>query len=125
MGSWGETVKGNDFAAQASATERMILVALTGTADLTVKSHLDTFLHDVHTEAQRRFAEVVTVDVRKLQFINSSCLKSLVWWISTVQELPSEQRYRIVFLSDPAVRWQVRSLNSLALLASDIVTVQA
>jgi hypothetical protein len=125
MSNWAEIVKANDFAAHASASERAILVSLTGTADLTVKSHLDSFLHEVHAEAQRRQAEVVTMDVRQLQFMNSSCLKSLVWWISTVQERPGEGRYRIVFLSNPALRWQLRSLSSLACIASDIVTVQA
>jgi hypothetical protein len=125
MASWTEIVKSNDFTAHTSGSERTIRVALAGTADLTVKSHLDSFLHEVHAEAQRRLAEVVTIDVRKLQFINSSCLKSFVWWISTVQKLPGEERYRIVFLSDPSVRWQLHSLNSLAFLASDIVTIQA
>jgi hypothetical protein len=122
--NWAEIVKANDFAAHASASEGTILVKLTGTADLTVKSHLDSFLHEVHAEAQRRQAEVVTMDVGQLQFMNSSCLKSLVWWIVTVQELPSAGRYRIVFLSNPALRWQVRSLGSLACIASDIVTVR-
>jgi hypothetical protein len=125
MDSWAEIVKGNDFSAHGSASERSILVRLAGTADLTVKSHLDSFLREVHTEAQRRLAEVVTVDVRQLDFINSSCLKSFVWWISTVQEQPGEGRYRIIFLSSPSKPWQRRSLNSLACIASDIITVQA
>jgi hypothetical protein len=125
MDSWAEIVKGNDFTAHASASERSILVRLTGTADLTVKSHLDGFLREVHTEAQRRLAEVVTVDVRQLDFINSSCLKGFVWWISTVREQPGGGRYRIVFLSSPSKPWQRRSLSSLACIASDIITVQA
>jgi hypothetical protein len=125
MDSWAEIVKGNDFNAHASASERSILVRLTGTADLTVKNHLDSFLRAVHTEARRRLAEVVTVDVRQLDFINSSCLKSFVWWISTVQEQPGKGRYRIIFLSSPSKPWQRRSLSSLACIASDIITVQA
>ena len=125
MDSWAEIVKGNDFTAHASASERSILVLLTGTADLTVKSHLDGFLREVHSEAKRRLAEVVTVDVRQLDFINSSCLKSFVSWISAVQEQPGDGKYRIVFLSNPSKPWQRRSLSSLACIASDLITVQA
>ena len=125
MDSWAEVVKGDDFTAHANASERSILFRLTGTADLTVKSHLDSFLHAVHAEAQRRLAEVVTVDVRQLDFINSSCLKSFVSWICTVQGQPSEGKYRIVFLSNPSKPWQRRSLSSLACIASDLITVQS
>ena len=125
MTSWVETMKGNDFAAHASANERRIHVNLTGTADLTVKSQLDHFLRDVHTEAQRCLAEEVTVDVRQLEFMNSSCLKCFVWWISTVQEQPGEGKYRIVFVSSPSVYWQRRSLNALACLANEIISIQA
>jgi hypothetical protein len=64
------------------------------------------------------------VDVRRLEFMNSSCLDSLAWWISTVEEQPAEDRYRIVFLSSPTVYWQRRSLNALAGMAGDIISVQ-
>ena len=125
MTSWVETMKENDFAAHASTSERRIQVSLTGTADLTVKSQLDHFLREVHSEAQRCLAEEVTVDVRQLEFMNSSCLKCFVWWISTVQEQPGEGKYRIVFVSSPSVYWQRRSLNALACLANEIITIQA
>jgi len=125
MTSWVETLKENDFTADASTSERRIQVSLTGTADLTVKTQLDRFLRAVHTEAQRCLAEEVTVDVRQLEFMNSSCLKCFVWWISTVQEQPGEGKYRIVFVSSPSVYWQRRSLNALACLANDIITIQA
>ncbi len=122
---WAEEMKENDFAAQACANNRRIQVSLTGTADLTVKRQLDHFLRDVHTEAQRCLAEEVTVDVRRLEFMNSSCLKSFVWWISTVQEQSGDGRYRIVFVSSPTVYWQRRSLNALACLANEIISIQA
>ena len=125
MTSWVETMKENDFTADASTSERRIQVSLTGTADLTVKTQLDRFLRNVHSEAQRCLAEEVTVDVRQLEFMNSSCLKCFVWWISTVQEQAGEGKYRIVFVSSPSVYWQRRSRNALACLANDIITVQA
>ncbi len=125
MTDWVETMKESDFTAHASTDERRIQVNLTGTADLTVKNQLDHFLRNVHSEAQRCLAEEVTVDMRQLEFMNSSCLKCFVWWISTVQEQPGEGKYRIVFLSSPSVYWQRRSLNALACLANEIITIQA
>jgi hypothetical protein len=123
-GDWSEETKGSDFTAQASASDRCIRVSLAGNADLTVTSQLDHFLRGVHTEAQRCLAEEVTVDVRRLEFMNSSCLKSFVWWICAVQEQEGHGRYRIVFLSSPAVGWQRRSLNALARMANEIISIQ-
>jgi hypothetical protein len=120
-------MKENDFSAEANAnaSDRRIQITLSGTADLTVRSQLDRFLRDVHAEAQRSHAEEVTVDVRALEFMNSSCLKCFVWWISTVQEQTADGRYRMVFISSPTVYWQRRSLNALACLANELITVQA
>ncbi len=124
MTSWVRTTTENDFAANASTGDRRIQVSLSGTADVTIRNQLDHFLREVHQEAQRRRAEEVTVDVRQLEFMNSSCLKCLVWWVSTVQEQPAEGKYRIVFVSSPSVYWQRRSLDALACLAGDIITIQ-
>lgn len=122
---WAEAMQESDFAAQATSSARRVQVRLTGTADLNVKSQLDRFLHEVHSQAQRCVAEEVTVDVRELEFMNSSCLKSFVWWISTVQEQAGDAKYRIVFVSSPSVYWQRRSLNALACLANGIISIQA
>jgi hypothetical protein len=121
---WHEAVQESDFNAEASVQGRHMDVALSGTADFMVKGHLDRFLRSLHAEAQRRALTEVSVDVRRLEFMNSSCLASFVWWISTLQEQPTEDRYRIVFLSSPTVYWQRRSLSALATLADDIISVQ-
>jgi hypothetical protein len=89
-----------------------------------VKARLDRFLHILHTEARRLALTHVSVDVRQLEFMNASCFATFVWWISTVQEQAAENRYRIVFLSSPTVYWQRRSLDSLAGLAGDIISVE-
>ena len=122
---WHEAVRENDFNAEASIAGRHMEVALSGTADLMVKARLDRFLHSLHTEARRLALTHVSVDVRRLEFMNSSCLASFVWWISTVQEQPGEGKYRIVFVSSPSVYWQRRSLNALACLANEIISIQS
>jgi hypothetical protein len=122
---WSETTKGTDFTAHASARDRSIQVSLTGTADLMATSLLDQFLRNVHAEAQRCLAEEVTVDVRQLEFMNSSCLKSFVWWACAVQEQPAPGQYRIVIVSNSSICWQRRSLNALASLATEVVSIRA
>jgi hypothetical protein len=121
---WSETTNENDFAAHASTSGRSIQVSLVGTADLTVTPQLDHLLRNVHSEAQRCLAEEVTVDMRQLEFMNSSCLKSFVWWVCDVQEQPAHGKYRIVFVSNSSIGWQRRSLNALAGLANEIVSIQ-
>ncbi len=112
-----------DFLAEASAGERQLAVRLSGNADLNVKTQLDEFLRSVHDQAQRFGVEQVHVDVRALEFMNSSCLKSFVWWITAVQRDEAHQ-YRIVFQSSASMYWQRRSLNALACLASDLIYIQ-
>lgn len=120
-----EAVHETDFLAEARTEGQAMQVSLSGTADLTVKAQLDRFVRNLHAEVQRQSLREVHVDVRRLEFMNSSCLKSFVWWISTVQEQTPEGRYQIVFLSSPTVYWQRRSLNALACLAGDIISVRA
>jgi hypothetical protein len=118
------SVQDLEFSADAHGSGKTFHIKLVGNADLNVKAQLDRFIGAVHEEAQRISAEEVTVDLRRLEFMNSSCLKSFVWWISTVQDMAPGTHYRITFLSSPSMYWQRRSLNALACLATDLVSVQ-
>ena len=102
-----------------------LMVVLTGNADLNVKTMLDHFLVAVHEASQRQHIPEVEVDVRKLEFMNSSCLKSLVSWVTQIQDLPRGQQYRVTFLSSPTMYWQKRSLHAICCLANDIVSVES
>jgi len=114
----------NDFDAEVSVQGMRMEVALIGTADKTVKRQLDYLLHDLHIQAQKRAIEAVNVDIRHLEFMSSSCLDSLAWWVGAVQELPPDRRYRIVFLASPIIYWQQRCLHALSNLAHEIMSVQ-
>jgi anti-anti-sigma factor len=113
-----------EFSAEANTTGAVFTVKLTGNADLNVKLQLDRFVATVHENAGKVAAEEVVVDLRRLEFMNSSCLKSFVWWISMVQDMGPGVSYKITFLSSPSMYWQRRSLNALACLATDLVSVQ-
>jgi hypothetical protein len=119
-----DPIKDIDFTADSKIEGRNLVVVLTGNADLNVKNELDRFLVDVHRVAGSLGAEEVSVDVRRLEFMNSSCLKCLVSWISQIQEQPPEKHYRIAFLATPAMYWQRRSLHALSCLAPELVSVQ-
>lgn len=111
---------------RASLTqEREALVAkLCGTADLRVTDSVEAILGRVHQKALELAIPEVRVDLRELEFMNSSCFKSFVSWISEVSDLTAGQ-YRIRFLSNPSILWQRRSLHALSCFAAELVTIEA
>jgi hypothetical protein len=114
----------NDFSAQALFGEDSFTITMTGKADLTVSAKLDGFVDAVHSEAQRLQPGTVRVDLRQLEFMNSSCLRSLVRWIGHIQHLESREQYRLTLVSSPSLFWQRRSLLALTLLASELVSLE-
>jgi hypothetical protein len=62
----------------------------------------------------------MTVDVRGLQFVDSSAIRLFVDWISRA----TEAGYRIVFLVDSAVTWQRLSFNVLKSMAPDTIEIR-
>jgi len=61
--------------------------------------------------------------LRQLEFMNSSCFKSFVSWVTDIQELDDAKRYKVRFLSNPTYHWQKRSLHSLRCFAVELITV--
>jgi len=117
-------VDDQDFAARLTLDESSLRVAMKGTADLTVQKRLETFLGAVHTFALDHAAKLVFVDLRDLEFMNSSCLKGVVTWVLAVHAAPLERQYHITFIADPTARWQHRTLQTLVGVAPGIVSVQ-
>jgi hypothetical protein len=101
-----------------------LVAKLCGTADLRVTDSVEAILNRVHQKALELAIPEVQVDLRELEFMNSSCFKSFVSWISEVSDLPSGQ-YRIRFLSSPSILWQRRSLHALSCFAAELVTIEA
>jgi hypothetical protein len=111
------------FSAATEYLDHSVVVRLAGTADLDAKKELDEILTRLHATAQDARASEVVMDFRALKFMNSACVKGLVAWICAVQELPEQNRYRIVLRSSHEARWQRRCLHALWCLASDLVTI--
>jgi len=118
------SVSGDDFTGAASHESNTLTTWLKGNADYAALDALEMLLTRVHTEARRLAVGEVIVDLRQLEFMNSSCFKSFVSWITDIQELEASLQYKVRFLSNPNLHWQKRSLHSLRCFAVELVTVE-
>jgi hypothetical protein len=119
-----QTARDGEFEAHSEIDGERFTLHLEGNADLRAKDRLAEFLGAADDEAVAAAFPEVFADLRALQFMNSSCLKTLVAWIGKVQNRPAPQRYLIRFLREPAALWQTRSLTVLATLAPEIVQLE-
>jgi hypothetical protein len=113
-----------DFSTKASLEGKTIKVTVSGDAHMGVIDRFEEILKQLHEQAQQLPAEQVTIDIRQLLFMNSSCIKRLVTWITLVQELDEKRQYKIRIVSNPGVSWQRRSLESLQWLAPSLITIE-
>jgi hypothetical protein len=123
--SAGPPLAESELSASAEAAGGVLNARLAGTADLRTRPRLQKFVAGLQAEALRHRVREVVVDVRRLAFMNSSCLKVLVNWIVTVDGLPAASSYRIVFVEDPAQLWQQRGLKALAGLSPERVSIRS
>jgi anti-anti-sigma factor len=116
-------VTADEFSASASLEGDVLTVRFVGNADMRTKPSLDALLVKVHGEAQRLGVKEVVINFHGLEFMNSSCFKSFVSWISDVRDLDAQKQYRIRFLSKPELLWQRRSLHALRCFAVDLISI--
>jgi hypothetical protein len=117
------SVSVSGFSASASFADGTLLVVLKGNGDLAAQPALASFVPQVHGEALARRASLVTVDLRGMEFMNSSCIKELVSWLQLLVDAEPDRRYRIRFLQG-AQHWQNRSLQVLRAFAADLVDIE-
>ena len=115
-------LRDTDFSAEATLAAGDVRLKLVGSADARAVEPLSSLLPRLHAEATRVGAKRVVVDLLELEFMNSSCFKSFVTWISMVRKAPVQ--YSISLLSNPSMLWQKRSLHALACFAADLVTIE-
>lgn len=113
-----------ELRARLTQEDSALVAKLSGTADLRVTDSVEAILTRVHQKALELSILEVHMDLRELEFMNSSCFKSFVSWISEVSDLTAGQ-YRIRFLSNPSILWQRRSLHALSCFAAELVTIEA
>ena len=84
---------------------------------------LNPFVDAVHGSCARTGKQRVKVDLRELEFCNSSGFKSFIHWIQRITSLPEAQRYTLHFLSNPARKWQRTSLLALSCYGVNSVAI--
>lgn len=90
-------------------------VQLRGTISTVAPSAvLNPFVDAVHDTVVKAGRQEVAVDMTDLEFCNSSGFKSFVYWVEKIRALPAAQRYRLLFHSNPARKWQRTSLLALS-----------
>jgi hypothetical protein len=112
-----------ELVAEASQAGDLVTVQMKGSADTRCYEALDGLLRRVHDEVLRLGTPEVVVDLRELEFMNSSCLKAFVSWLSNLTEVEAARQYRICFRSDDDKHWQRRSLSALACFAVGLVRI--
>jgi hypothetical protein len=117
-------IESSEFKAASAREETRLRVSLSGHADVGAKSALDGFVSEVDREASDGPVTEVVVDLRRLAFMNSSCLKTLVTWLNNVRQRPASAQYLVRFLQDRTAYWQERSLAALKAFAPAIVQVE-
>jgi hypothetical protein len=81
---------------------------------------LTPYWNRVDEEARRRKVQRVEVDLRGLNFMNSSGILTLVRWITRAKGHGADS-YQMVLLYDRNVTWQRTSVPTLAKLAPNLV----
>ena len=114
----------DDMTATSMADGDAFRFALEGTADTQSRAALEKYVDALHEEALRRAVKTVHVDLRQLEFMNSSSLKVFVAWLARLNDLAPAQQYRMVLHSNPQLLWQRRSLAALSCFAAELVTIE-
>jgi hypothetical protein len=82
------------------------------------------FFRSVHAAAVEDKLAELTLDVRKLTFVNSSSIRLFVDWITWLRKEPEAQRYHLKFLISRHVTWQRTSVSTLVSLARNVVSTE-
>ena len=84
---------------------------------------LNPFVDGAHKELCGAAVKHVDIDLRDLEFCNSSGFKSFIYWIQLIQKLPKPQQYKLRFKVNPQRRWQKTSLLALSCFAVDLTEI--
>jgi anti-anti-sigma factor len=121
-----ESVTEAELRVDSSFDDEVVGLHLSGSADTRSMESLGKVVSRAASEAKRPGVREVVVDLRELDFMNSSCFKHFVTWICAVQEEGAAGRGRhFRFRSDPTRLWQRRSLHALHGLAAELVTIES
>jgi len=99
-------------------------IVVSGTVEMRDPGELlNPYWDRINGEVIKRHLKRVEVDLRELDFMNSSGILTLVRWIARVRTQPAESAYQILIRHDRNVTWQRTNVPVLAKLAPSVVLV--
>jgi hypothetical protein len=98
---------------------------LTGNAEMEMLPILGPYLVQLHEHLCHEREGSVVVDMSELYFMNSSCFKAIITWISGIRKLEPSEAYKVRFVTNPKLHWQRRNLEAIREFAPSIVEVIA
>jgi hypothetical protein len=119
-----ESVTAAELRVDSTFEDTVVGLRLYGSADTRSMTSLGTIVSRAASEARRPGVREVLVDLRDLEFMNSSCFKHFVTWICDFQDAPPPSGPHFRFRSDPKRLWQRRSLHALSGLAAGLVSIE-
>ncbi len=115
-------VRGFDAEARLDGASALVM---SGNADSAIVAQFESLVSDLHVALLNARVPHLDIDIKSLEFMNASCFNVLVTWVSTINDLPPEQRYQLRFTTNPAIPWQRRSIRTLSCFATDLVLVES
>lgn len=97
---------------------------ISGSAEIPAAAAMISLVQALHAQALALGVATVTVDFTNLEFMNSSCFKSLVTWVNDISELEEAKRYKLRFRTNAGIPWQRRTLQVLKTMATDLISVE-
>lgn len=123
MGSAPPSVKSEKFYFGIEKADEAT-VTVRGTVSIEDPKPLNKLVEELHAYLLSRKYRRVNVDVRQLEFMNSTGFKPLVLWLERIMGCPESSRYTLHFLSAPARKWQPVFLSALSCFAPTQVTIE-
>jgi hypothetical protein len=115
-------VRERDFEAAVSFGE-VVELRLTGASTVSATTSFQVLIDRLHDEICASGVRDVVVDIAALEFMNAGCFNVFVTWLGRITELEPDQRYRLKFIWNTNIRWQRRSLHTLACFATELVDI--
>jgi hypothetical protein len=108
-------VDNHEFSTETTYEGSAITVRMVGNWDLKAVASLDAFTRALQKTTESVQATRVIVNLKAIEFMNSSCLKSFAWWVGTLAAAGDRRNYSITFQIGHT--WQRRSLEAVKNLA--------
>ena len=109
-----------EFALESWMSQSRLVVNVSGTADMNTMLAFGEALVQVHEEVTAKSLAEVCLDLHKVYFLNSTCLKN----ITTLALRAKDTGYRIVCRISARLSWQRRALDPIVRLAQGALVLE-